>query len=395
MVKSTFIRRAHPVERDGELIGLVLAAVSVERLSSFISNHVMEQSKGNRFILYGNDQVLAHWLLADGYSGGTLEQPLPPVNRFGDPVLASIWQDESRREPLLQLPEGTSGHRLEAFNRSYGFVYQKQEGFGPEPLIVGTYFQSSDFSEEIRRLSFALLAGLVALLLSLIAAIALGHRIAQPIVRFSSAASRIRYLEVSKVQKLPGSRLRELNEQSVAFNTMLKALNWFEMYVPKKVVDRLIRHGDLQDIISDAREVTVMFTDVTGFSAVSEGMQASELAAFVNCIEQYGGTVDKYMGDAVMAFWDDVDDPAHGAENACQAALAIGRAIREDNRARSERDEPAVGIRIGIHTGFATIGNIGAPGRLNYTIIGDSVNMVKDLNDWVRNSIPRMRRLQY
>ena len=107
--------------------------------------------------------------------------------------------------------------------------------------------------------------------------------------------------------------------------------------MPKKIVEQLIRHGDLQDTIFDSREVAVMFTDVAGFSTISEGMSATEVAAFVNhhfslvvsCIEAEQGTVDKFMGDAVMAFWDAPTNQRDGnAERACRAAVAIGLAIR-------------------------------------------------------------------
>ena len=125
-----------------------------------------------------------------------------------------------------------------------------------------------------------------------------------------------------------------------------------------------------------------MFTDIVGFSTASEGMQAPELANFLNkhfslvvkCIETEDGIVDKYMGDAVMAYWSESEE-GHSANNACRAALAIAEAISEENRIREKNNESAIEIRIGIHTGMATIGNIGAPGRFNYTIIGDTVNI--------------------
>lgn len=381
-VQKTFLSRAHPVEVNDEFIGAIIAVVAVTQLSDFISMKGLE-TEGNRFILYGHDSVLAHWLMADGYPEKSDEYPLPRLERFGDPILSLIWQIEGRREIGLDLPEGTYGHALDALGGNYVYFYKKLTGFGSEPLIVGTYFQASDRPEEIERLFAALIAGLVALLLSLVAAIYLGRRIARPIVRFSSAAARIQYLDVSKVQSLPGSVFRELNDQSVAFNAMLRALRWFEHYVPKKVVEQLIRYGDIIDSQTAAREITVMFTDVVGFSTISEGMLADEVAAFINhhfsmivaCVEDEGGTVDKFMGDAVMAFWQESDCQEHTAEHACKAAMAISDTIRSDNLDRVRRGQSAVGIRIGIHTGVATVGNIGAPGRLNYTIIGDTVNI--------------------
>lgn len=395
MFQKTYLNRVHPVTRDGEYIGSVVAVTSVQDLSYFMSEQGTETS-GSRFILYGRDYVLAHWHMIGGYPDRSNEHPLPRLDVFGDPVLSSIWQTEGRRELVLNLPEGTEGHVLEIFNDGYAFFYQRLVGFGPHPLIVGAYFRADDVARELKRMIAALIAGVVALLVSLIAAIILGRRIARPIVRFSAAAGRIRDLEVSKIDNLPGSVFRELNDQSVAFNTMLGALRWFEIYVPKKIVERLIKYGEVRDTISNTREITVMFTDIAGFSAVSEGMAAPEVAAFVNhhfslladCIEGEGGTIDKFMGDAVMAFWESADNRSDSPERACQAARAIAKALHGDNRQRIASGKPPVSMRIGIHTGTATVGNIGAPGRLNYTIIGDAVNIGQRLEQLGKEVYP-------
>lgn len=381
--QKTYISRAHPVDINGENVGAIIAVVSVERLSEFISLQGIDSTGVNRFILYGQEQVLAHWLLANPFPGLSAESPLPRREHYADPILSSMWQSPMEPVPGMSLPEGTEGRSLQVSGEQYIVLYKMLQGYGPEPLIVGTYFQASDRPEELERLAALLVAGLMALLFSLFAAIFLGRRIAQPIVRFSAASARIRDLDIAKVNELPGSVIKELNDQSTAFNAMLGALRWFEMYVPKKIVKQLILFGDIHESHSSTGTVTVMFTDVVGFSAVSEGMQAEQLATFVNhhfamvvnCIEAEGGTVDKFMGDAVMAFWHGDDTSQENTRKACRAAIAIVQAINLNNSQRKLRDDPPVNLRIGIHTGVATVGNIGAPGRYNYTIIGDSVNV--------------------
>ena len=393
--KSTYLNLAYPVVRNGKAIGAVVAVVSVRQLSSFVSDS-NQQSVGRGFVLYGRDRVLAHSLMAGGYPGRTAKNPLPALNGFGDPVLGSIWQTKNRYKLNLKLPSGTKGHVLDIYDNQYVFVYQKMTGFGPRPMFVGAYFQTADVGQEVRRMIVSLIAGIVALVLSLVAAVILGRRIARPIVRFSASASRIRDLDIAQIEDLPGSVFRELNDQSASFNAMLRALRWFELYVPKKIVASLIKQGSAGEAISDARDITVMFTDIAGFSAASEGMEASEVAAFLNqhfalitgCIEAEEGTVDKYIGDAVMAFWGAPDEQADSAERACRAALAIAVAIREDNKRREAKGETPVGIRIGIHTGTATVGNIGAPDRLNYTIIGDAVNIGERLEQLGKEVYP-------
>ena len=381
--KKTYLNLAYPVMRAGKPFGAVVAVVSVEQLSSFVST-VTTGRAGTRFILYGRDHVLAHSHLIGGYPDGSAAAPLPAVSDFDDPVIAAIWQQVGHYElEQIELPDGTEGHVVQTDDAEYVYIYRNVSGFGPLPLTVGAYFRASDVGEEVERMIMALIAGGVALLISLIAAVFVGRRIARPIVRFSAATGRIRDLDISQVEELPGSIFRELNEQSNSFNAMLRALRWFELYVPRKVVESLIKRGSAEESLSDARQITVLFTDIAGFSSASEGMEAAEVAAFVNahfsivveCIEAEGGTVDKFIGDAVMAFWGAPEEQPDSAERACRAALAIAARIREENQLREAREEAPTHIRIGIHSGSATVGNIGAPGRLNDTIIGDTVNI--------------------
>ena len=180
---------AYPVARDGVPVGAVVAVVSVEQLSSFVST-VGAGRAGTRFILYGRDQVIAHPLLIDGYPEGSVEAPLPAVSNFNDPVLATIWHDEGRYElEQIELPQGTDGHVIQTEDGQYVFIYRIVDGFGPLPLTVGTYFKASDVGEEVERMIMALIAGVVALLLSLVAAVMAGQCNAFALLLVPAAAS--------------------------------------------------------------------------------------------------------------------------------------------------------------------------------------------------------------
>ncbi len=166
---------------------------------------------------------------------------------------------------------------------------------------------------------------------------------------------------------------------------MLGGLRWFEVYVPKSLVRRLVRQGE--EPASEERELTVMFTDIVGFTGVAEGVTAEALADFLNhhfaliaaAVEDTGGTLDKFIGDAVMAFWGAPETQPDHAERACRAAQDICARITADNADRRADGLAPVGIRIGLHSGPAVVGNIGAPGRMNYTIVGDTVNVAQRL----------------
>ena len=130
-----------------------------------------------------------------------------------------------------------------------------------------------------------------------------------------------------------------------------------------------------------------MFTDVSGFTRTASLLSPSQTARFLNahfalvgrCLEAEGGTIDKYMGDGLMAFWGAPDAQPDHVERACRAAQAIAQAVATDNEIRGTMGLGRVQMRIGISTGPALVGNIGAPNRVNYTLVGDTVNVAQRL----------------
>ncbi len=239
----------------------------------------------------------------------------------------------------------------------------------------------------MKRMRFAALAGLAVAVLSLVLALALGRALARPIRRAAAGSAQIGALDLERVEPLPPSAIAELDEQAKAFNATLGALRSFETYVPRRLVMRLI-HG-ARDGTAESRELqlTVLFTDIVGFTTMSEALPAPEVAAFLNrhftllagCVEAEEGTIDKYIGDALMVFWGAPDAQADHAARACRAACAIARGIETDNAARAAAGRGPVRVRVGVHSGPAVVGNIGAPGRINYTIVGDTVNIAQRL----------------
>jgi class 3 adenylate cyclase len=142
-----------------------------------------------------------------------------------------------------------------------------------------------------------------------------------------------------------------------------------------------------QGVHSEQRELTVMFTDIVKFSEIADRMGAEDTAAFLNrhfallaeCINAEDGTIDKYVSDAVLAFWGAPDRMDDHAARAVRAARGISETVAADNRRRAGKGLRPVRVRVGLHTGQAMVGNIGAPARINYTVVGDTVNDVQRL----------------
>jgi class 3 adenylate cyclase len=372
----------------------VIALISARSLSEFISELDAEFGN-NAFVLYGVDEVLAHPTMAFDYPGLTALNPLPRVGTFGDPVLSSLWDESARAALESSVFGGSDGHAVALGDEVYAFLYRELPGYSDRPLLIGTYFRSSDLFSEVLRLKWAVIACLGILLASVVTAAATGRRIATPVRRLAEGAKRVHALDLDNVPRIPGSFFKEINDAAESFNSMLDGLRWFERYVPKPLVSRLMSVQGADAVQSMERTVTVMFTDIASFTSLSESIPAAEVAELLNhhftlvagCIEAEGGTVDKFIGDSVMAVWGAPEHYDDGPERACRAALAIAEVLRADNAARRRRGERPIELRIGVHTGPVVVGNIGSPGRLNYTVVGDTVNTAKRLDELAR-SVP-------
>lgn len=157
----------------------------------------------------------------------------------------------------------------------------------------------------------------------------------------------------------------------------------FGTYVPPELVDEMVKDPDSYSMKATTKELTVMFCDMRGFTKMSESMEPTQLQALLNSvfsrltdlIRSNRGTIDKYMGDCVMAFWGaPVDTPDH-AGLAVKTALEMSNAVRKINEEHKIKGLPEIGIGIGVNTGTMCVGDMGSDIRRSYTVIGDSVNL--------------------
>jgi adenylate cyclase len=375
-----------PLWHDNSFLGILLTTVTVAELSNFLANSPAGSGVG-AFILHDHDHVLAHAALALNPLLFKRDNPLPEVTKVGDPVLASIWNADAGADTTDLT--GASKSRIVNVSRvPYAFIYREISGYSDKPWLVGRYFPLEELESEVQRLKYAAWLALAALLAAVCGAWLVGYAIGKPILRLAGATSAIRTLDFSGARPLAGSRFRELDEAIKAYNALTASLHWFETYVPRRLVKRLMAQGEQATALVE-REITVLFTDIVGFTKLAEHLPAADTAAFLNdhfrllgaCVEAEDGTIDKFIGDSLMAFWGAPDVQADHSARACRAALAIAATIVHDNQRRREFGLPSVRIRIGIHTGRAMVGNIGAPGRINYTIVGDIVNTAQRIED--------------
>ena len=384
---GTFLNFRRPVFKGDRFVGMSTAVINIQALSTFLDSLETEVGQ-NAFILYNRDYVLAHRNLIQRFAGLSKDYPLPKVGEIGDPVLAGIW-NEGWEE--YQLAAG-SGHFHERVGQDYIFLYTPLDDYADAPWLIGSYFPEDTIATQFQRMTATGVIALVIVLLAIAATWLFGRVLRRPIQTFADAAGAVRDLDLDRVQKLPPSRFAELDEAGAAFNGMVGALKSFSLYVPKTLVQRLMARGDVTDIRSEVRQVTVLMTDVVGFTTLAEQMSAEETAAFLNdhlalvtaCIEAEGGVVDKFMGDAVMALWGALEDEPDQAARAVAAARRIVEAMEAGNQIGGR----PVRVRIGIHCGMVVAGNIGTKTRMNYTVVGDAVNMAQRLEVLGKTLLP-------
>jgi adenylate cyclase len=158
----------------------------------------------------------------------------------------------------------------------------------------------------------------------------------------------------------------------------------FSSYVSKRIVDELIRDPSKARLGGERKEITVLFSDIRGFTSFSEKHQPEEVVSMLNeylgamtdIVFKYDGTLDKFIGDAIMALWGaPIGQPDH-AERAVRCALAMGKRLGELQKKWAAEGKPVLDTGIGINTGEMVVGNMGAEGKkMDYTVIGDHVNL--------------------
>ena len=167
----------------------------------------------------------------------------------------------------------------------------------------------------------------------------------------------------------------------------------FGQYVPPELVDELSEHPEALSLEGETREMSVLFSDVRGFTTISEGLDPKDLTLFMNSfltpmtkiIHQNRGTIDKYMGDAIMAFWGaPLIDKDH-AKNTLLAGMEMIEGMKKLSAEFNKRGWPEIKVGVGINTGLMNIGNMGSEFRMAYTVLGDTVNLGSRLEGLTKN----------
>lgn len=240
-----------------------------------------------------------------------------------------------------------------------------------------------DFMGSLERENRAtLLVGAVSVLAAMALGLFLASRVARPIDalrREMELVGQFRLEDRPPVETV----FTEVDAMARSLESMKSGIASFARFVPRDVVRAVLASGRQAELGGEVRTLSVVFSDLAGFTTLAESMEPDALVrtlggyldAMTNTLSDGGGTVDKFIGDGIMSFWNAPLDDAHHARRACIAALACQRALRALSNDPSHAWVANTKTRIGVATGEVVVGNVGTPERMNYTAMGDAVNL--------------------
>ncbi len=355
---------------SGALVGVLAAEFEASPLSHFVASLSVGRS-GRVYVLTNEGEVVAH------PQGETVRRAGDQVvvhhaDEHPDPMLRAAWRalgergGDARWQPLVVGPYLAMAHPLQ------GVPWQSL-----------TVVPADDFYGELTaQAQRSLLIALVVALLAVVVATALSRNLIRAVHRVSEQMLRLARFDLDSDESAERSKIRELAQMGRAADHLRQGLRSFSRYVPYQLVRQLLAGGREARLGGEIAELTVLFSDIAGFTPVVErtppDVVVEALGEYLQkmneAIGATNGTVCQYLGDAIMAFWGAPDPQVDHALRACRSALAMSAAARELVARAEHSGRPALPTRFGLNTGEVMVGNIGAPERFNYAIVGDSVN---------------------
>jgi len=365
--------------------GVVAGDLLLNRLEETLDQQRLGQS-GLAFLFNDADRVVGHPEMRRLMDQTEPGETLPNIGVIRLDGLAQAIQSWRRGGEAQQFFADQTG-------RTYVAAFHRVETAGPANIRLAVVAPLDEFYSQIiseRRTLFALALGFVIATLPL--AFWLGSLMARSMRELARQTDEIQRFQIADRPRLR-SMIHEIDELGRSVFTMRTVVRNFSSFIPRQIVRQLIESGASLELGGSRREITVLFTDVADFTSKTEKADPSQVmiytsryfAALSEEIMSHQGTVDKFIGDAVMAFWNaPADDPDHVA-NACRAVLGCVRRNAELNTSFRSEGWPPYTTRFGIHVGDAVVGNVGSSDRMNYTALGATINLTARLEGLNKN----------
>ncbi|OGV50083.1 MAG: hypothetical protein A3F46_08985 [Legionellales bacterium RIFCSPHIGHO2_12_FULL_42_9] len=358
---------------SGEFIGAYGINIRIDFLRKFIEK-IKVSEHGTIFIVLDDDRVIA----------------FPKLNQYGNPAIKNI-------NSILTPGVNKSFSVYKTLNKNvflfkdktqqYLASYKPITGFGPHTFYIGIVIPEDDFVGVLKKASFMIfIIGLITLIVSILLVSRLISHIVQPMKKLVFETKQIKNFKLAHDIKID-SRIKEVIVLADALHDMKIGLRLFQKYVPAHLVRELIKSGAELTAGGAKKNLVVLFSDIKDFTSISEVLDPNKLMIQIceyfevlsKIIMEEHGTIDKYIGDSIMTFWGAPLSEPQPCHKAARAAIRFQKSLNIINKKWQKQGLPVFITRIGIHMGDAIVGNLGSSERLNYTALGDNINVTSRL----------------
>jgi len=376
-----------PIIKDGAFVGCASANITLDVLSRFLTSHRASPHSTTVIANPTEGTIIAYPDLKKGVrlANGRLEMAkLDTIDDGNVREAYRLQSDTDRDDFLFRSPRGDEEISA-SFTRFPG-------SFG-KPWEVITLTPTDDFVGTLKRTNRQMVVLITALTgIELLLIYFFSRRLARPIEGVSQDLRSVEDLTFSHAAPA-SSKIKEIKELQTAVSLFETSLRSFSSFVPLDVVRKLIKTGAPLTLGVEQRFMTVLFTDLKDFSTLAERETPSDLLAQLSvyfeavshAIAEESGTVDKFIGDGIMAFW---GAPVYRDDHVlrgCCGAMRASRRMEQLNADWSKQGRPSLHLRIGLHCAEVLVGNVGSSERLSYTVMGDGVNVAARLEGINKN----------
>lgn len=373
-IPSLGVAVATPVySKGGELLGILSVDLRIDQITRYI-----EESKASEnsiaFIVADDGRLIAYPNL--------IQYNKPKLKQIND--ISNQWIIKS-----FQLFQQNKKFQFDFKfkGQNYLAAYNPLSKFGDHMWYLGLVLPENDFIGDLVSTNYIMLAVSFLILLVSIALVShLVSRTINPLKQVEAETQKIKDFDLSGDVNIK-SRIKEIINLTTALQAMKKGLRLFQKYVPAMLVRKLIETGKEGEIEGEKKQLAIFFSDIKDFTTIAEHMDTKALMEqtceyfehLTKIISEEAGTIDKYIGDSIMAFWGapiEISSPVH---HAARAAIRCQQRLKQLNQAWQTQGKNVFITRIGIHYGEAIVGNLGSSERLSYTAIGDAINITSRL----------------
>jgi len=384
----------YPVMKKDVFLGMVRIEIGLRDINHYLALQgerigfdgaalMLERKTNGKVIVIGHEHHIHQFHQSPEELLAASDCTDPHVQALGKILNKCALAGMDAFNSLTTLDDKATDENGRMWNIAWTSVFPHQK---PYWIIVTAARNDLLMAEAWRHIFSSMIILLLIMGAGIILAIIIARKMSLRLEMMSSDLIKVSQGEITP-QSTDDYRIIEMYNLASGIEEMKTGLLSFRKFIPRDIVNQVVHSRKTANMFVEKKTITLFFSDLKNFTSLAESLDPAvlidilgdHLAFCSSIIQNNHGTIDKFIGDSVMAFWNAPSAVENHAAMACIAALECQAAMKTFNETNKTRGFPQISMRIGIHTGEALVGNIGSNTRLNYTAVGDSVNLASRL----------------